>query len=363
MESLLDYTPLGLAIKARNALYDTVFYDVSSLTFGEWMRLNPLADRKGKVIVVSPTGSKKPETIRHYESVQAFNHSKDWNAVFAVVVTGVGSSVVGTAALARNVADACKGMVEDEVGDVAGVVSGFGASDVVQEGLGGYFFYGTLNQYRFLFETAMDNASAVISDSFAKETNIREQVGKIFGTPLPDYVPIGADVQALEHILDARYLHWNTSIRLLVGHSKGNLLIADTLDHMSDEYNGVKHKAFHNLAVVTLGAVVDIAEDMIPKQNQYQFLGAFDALGRVNSRWTREGLSPHTSLPGRWHSLNRKLPLHTDVFDILQNQVRIPEAPRIETGQDGKDPVGRERLNRLESAFKAASPKAAVNGQ
>ena len=202
MESLLDYTLLGLAVKARNALFDTVFYDVNSLTFEEWMGLNPLADRKGKIIVVSPTGSKKKETIRHYKSAQTFL-KKEGNSVFAVVVTGVGSSVVGTAALARNVADACKGMVGEEVEDVAGVVSGFGASDVVQEGLGGYFFYGMLNQCRFLFETAMENANAIISDSFAKATNIRDQVGKIFGTPLPDYVPIGVDVHALEHILDA----------------------------------------------------------------------------------------------------------------------------------------------------------------
>ena len=116
------------------------------------------------------------------------------------------------------------------------------------------------------------------------------------------------------------------------------------------------------MAVVTLGSVVDIAEDMIPRDKLYQFLGAFDGLGRFNSRWTEEGLSPHTSLPGRWHSLNRKLPLHTDVFDILQNRVKIPEQPRIEPEQDGKDPVGRERREVLESAWKAVAQKAAANG-
>ena len=52
---------------------------------------------------------------------------------------------------------------------------------------------------------------------------------------------------------------------------------------MSDELKHVKHDGFNNLAVVTLGAVVDIAEDMIPKTNQYQFLGSFDGLGRLNS--------------------------------------------------------------------------------
>ena len=355
MELPFDYTPLGLAIKTRNAVFDTVFYDVSSLTFQEWMQLNPLADRKGKVIVVSPTGSPKAESIRHYSSVPEFIASEDWNSVFAVAVTGVGSSAVGTAALARNVADACKDTIG---GDVAGVVSGFGASDVVQEGLGGYFFYGMLNQYRFMTETAIENVVAVVSDSFAKTTNIQKQVENILGSVLGDYSAPGADDYALEQILSARYLHKNTSIRLLIGHSKGNLLIADVLDRISNELKPVKHEGFSNLAVVTLGAVVDIAEDLIPKDNQYQFLGSFDSLGFCNSRWTMEGLAPHTSLPGRWHSLNRKLPLHTDVFDILQNQVKIPQPLSIEPGQDGKDRVGLERMNVLETALKMASRKA-----
>ena len=195
MELTLDITPLGLAFKARNAMFDSIFYDVGSLTFEECIHLSPMADRKGKVIVVSPTGSPKTPSIRHYQSVPEFIHSPDWNSVFAVAVTGVGSSVVGTAALARNVADACKDMVGDD-GDVAGVVSGLGASDVVQEGMGGYFFYGMLNQYRFLFETGLENARAMISDSFARGPDIREQLEHIFGAPLGDYVPMGADVHA-----------------------------------------------------------------------------------------------------------------------------------------------------------------------
>lgn len=362
MELPLDFTPLGLAMKARNAVFDTVFYDVSSLTFEEWMGLNPMTDRKGKIIVVSPTGSTKKPSIRHYESVPALIHSDDWNSIFAVAVTGVGSSVVGTAALARSVADACRGKDREPLGDVAGVVSGFGASDVVREGLGGYFFYGVLNQYRFLFETGVKNAYAIVSDFFAKGASARELVEKIYGTPLADYVPIGADVHALEHILSARYVRENTSIRLLVGHSKGNLLIADTLCHMSNELKGLGQQPFHNLAVVTLGAVVDIAEDMVPKDNQYQYLGAFDGLGMMNSRWTVGNSLQYTWLPARWHSLNRKLPLHTDVFDILRNQVRIPDPPEVQVGQDGKDTVGQERKQILEAAWKASAQKSEANG-
>jgi hypothetical protein len=351
MDTLLDFTPLGLAIKARNAVFDTVFYDVSSLTLEEWIHLNPMADRKGKIIVVSPTGSPKTPSIRHYSSVPEFMHSPDWQSVFAIAVTGVGSSVVGTAALARNVADACKDMLGgDTAADVAGVVSGFGASDVVQEGLGGYFFYGMLNQFRFLFETGLENAKAIISDTFAKGPDIKPQLEMIFGEPLEDYFPTGTDVHALETILNARFLHYKRSkIRLLVGHSKGNLLIADVLDHMSDELKQVKHDGFNNVAVVTLGAVVHIAEDMIPKDHQYQFLGYFDGLGRYNSRWTKEGLAPHTSLPAKWHSLNTRLPLHTDVFDILRNQVKIPPPPSFIVTRGGKDQVSLEEASTIDS--------------
>jgi len=349
LDPLLEYSPLGLALKARNAVFDTVFYDVSSLTFDEWTKLNPLADRKGTIIVVSPTGSSRKDSIRSYASAAAFYNSPDWESVGSLVVTGVGSSVVGTAALARNVADACKDTIG---GDVAGVVSGLGASDVVQEGLGGYFFYGMLNQDRFLYETTLDNVSAVISDSFAKGTDIRAKVASIFGQAMGNYVPIGADVSSLVKILSARYLHMkNSKIRLLIGHSKGNLLIADALNSISADMKPVTHDCFQNLAVVTLGAVVDIAEDMIPRDRQYQFLGAFDSLGFINSRWTQEGLAPHTSLPGRWHSLNRKLPLHTDVFDVLQHDVTIPPPPTTQLGPDGKDIVGITRANLFEAAL------------
>jgi hypothetical protein len=359
MDMLLDYTPLGLVMKARNAMLDAVFYDVSSLTFDEWVSLNPAADRKGKVIVVSPTGSRKSPSIRHYGSVEEFAHSKDWNCVFAVVVTGVGGSVVGTAALARNVADACKDLGG---GDVAGVVSGYGVADVMQEALGGWYFYGKLNQYRYDFENAMNDLGAVISEYFAKGIDVRKQLSRYFGTPLGDYVPLGPDVHALHEILSRRYQHQNTSIRLLVGHSKGNLLISDVLDHLRDELSYVDDddKAFHNLAVVTLGAVVDISTDIIPEENQYQFLGTWDALGYLNSRAKQGDLAPRTRLPGKWHSLNRHFLGHMDVFDILQNKVTIPPPP--EHRPDGGDHLASERTNRVTAALEAAALRATANG-
>ena len=74
LESNLN--PYSILFKARNQAVDSVFYDVSSLTFQEWLQLTPWVDKKGKIIVVSPSGQisqdGKPSVIRHYESSDEF---------------------------------------------------------------------------------------------------------------------------------------------------------------------------------------------------------------------------------------------------------------------------------------------------
>ena len=181
-----NINPFSILFKARNQAIDSVFYDVSSLTLEEWLSLTPWVDKKGKIIVVSPSDSPK-KTIRHYESSFEFLQSNDWKSVLAVAVAGVGSSVIGTAALARNVANSCHG-------DVAGIVSGYGVSDVMQEGLGGWFFYGKIDQFRYEMENAVDDLSAVLSTTFAKGTDVKKYVRKYFNSPLDAYVPSSPDV-------------------------------------------------------------------------------------------------------------------------------------------------------------------------
>ena len=337
----------SILFKARNQAIDAVFYDVSSLTFEEWLSLTPWVDKKGKIIVVSPIDSPK-KTIRHYESSDEFLQSDDWESVLAVAVAGVGSSVIGTAALARNVADACHG-------DVAGIVSGYGVSDVVLESVGGWFFYGKLDQFRYEMENAVDDLSAVLSTTFAKGTDVKKYLTKYLDSPLDAYVPSNPDVSALHDILLERYQRENnTNLRLLVGHSKGNLLISSVLNHMSYSLRNVdkgKDKAFHNLAVVTLGAVVDIPKDMILTENQYQFLGTLDVLGRMNSRSLGGDIARRTPIPGAWHSLNSKVLGHMDVSDLLKNKVTLP--PPVASERGIGDSVAVERRNRVAAALKA----------
>src|SRR5271157_4650284 len=107
-----NLNPMSVLIKTRNQAIDSVFYDTGSLTYEEWLSLSPWVDKKGKIIVVSPSGSVspegKPKTIRHYESPEEFLLTDDWRNIVAIAIAGVGSSVIGTAALARTVADACR---------------------------------------------------------------------------------------------------------------------------------------------------------------------------------------------------------------------------------------------------------------
>jgi hypothetical protein len=110
-----------LQLPAENAVIDNFFYDTASLTIEEKAKLAPLVDREGSIIVVPPSNSNRQ--IRHYKSPLRFMN-KEGPTICAIAVAGVGSSALGTAALARNIADALNT-------DVAGIVTGYGLSDVM----------------------------------------------------------------------------------------------------------------------------------------------------------------------------------------------------------------------------------------
>jgi hypothetical protein len=347
MNDLVDFTPFGLAFKTRNQFIDSGFYDVGALTFSEWVSLNPLTDVKGKILVVPPSAARR-EKIRHFRNAEEFLVSDAWKNIVAIAVAGVGSSVIGTAALARNVADACHG-------DVAAVVSGYGLSDVVLEGIGGWYFYGMLDQWRYELSSSLDDWSALLAQCFARGPDIKKTLSEYFDFPLDDYIPPFLDAAALYSMLLRRYFEpSSTNLRLLVGHSKGNLLIGDILNHFShvlEDVNG--DTAFQNLAVVTLGAVVDLPKNVILAQNQYQFLGTLDALGRFNSRYSIAGdVTPTQWIHGAWHTLNTRLLGHMDVIDILTNRVKFPASQPL-TATERTEGVGSERRKRLTAAFDA----------
>jgi len=281
-----------LPVKGRNSLLDRVFYDVDSLTAEEQDDLSPLTDREGTVVLVYPSSASK--RICHYRNVlQLLLRSGE--EVEGVAVAGVGSSVLGTAALARNVADAING-------PVAGVVSGYGLTDLMAEALGGWFFFGGIERAKYKAESAA--ASLLHGDirAISIENALSAENAMLDGLPLQ------ADTTALLDILEAapRNLRW------LVGHSKGCLMIDFVLERYIRGRAGELSELYDRLNIVTLGAVVDLPSKF---KKVTQLIGAIDGFGKLNSSL---GVR-HIEVPGAWHHLNRNAPAHLDAVTAIRS--------------------------------------------
>ncbi|PWF41438.1 hypothetical protein [Massilia glaciei] len=118
-------------IRERNIRFDRKFYDTSALAPQEEDAVFGFPDQEGAIVVVSPREAQLP--IRHYEDTTAMLRAEK-DSIGGVAIAGVGSSILGTSALSRNVADAYGR-------DIAGIVAGYGATDLWAEPMGGWFFY------------------------------------------------------------------------------------------------------------------------------------------------------------------------------------------------------------------------------
>lgn len=179
------------AIQRRNAVLDAVFYDVNAVTHEETPDLAFWLAREGAIILVPPTGEGR---LRVFLTPQ--DYLQKAAPVAALAVAGVGSSALGAAAFARNIAD---GLGQP----VAAVVSGYGIADILTEALGGFFWFGALNSIRHVFEPL---------DAFTKmfsRTELLEN-GNLWTRTSKDTETV---VALLE---DERF-----SPRVLAGHSKG----------------------------------------------------------------------------------------------------------------------------------------------
>jgi hypothetical protein len=154
------------------------------------------------------------------------------NEVAALAVAGVGSSALGAAAFARNVADALDKQV-------AAVVSGYGLADVLTEALGGFFLFGALNSVRHAFER-FDN----LSKSASRAGRSIETVDGV--VRLSEYT---ATVIGL--LEDDRF-----STQLLVGHSKGNLVISEALYAVQARSAALAAELSRRLSIVTISAKI-----------------------------------------------------------------------------------------------------------
>jgi hypothetical protein len=310
----MSQTPLGFyelpqalvapaleACRLFNTALDVLFYDVPGLVAeltdrGERVAtqaaddapdgrgvldLSALRDPEGSLLVVDP--ERRPY-VRRFAHVDEFLHCQaaEVRGVEVASITGVGSSALGSAALAWNIAKALGA-------PVLAIVPGYGVADAVLQGLGGWFGFGL--QDALSAKTQVQTAVGALAPDLAR---LGRQLSD--SSPGRERLPNGAPVfrygcgssDVLHDLMERR------RITCVVGHSKGALSIHNALESLPADRTS-------NLRVVTLGCPVP--ED-IAGAKFHQFLGLYDALGRLNA-WGRR---PEHWVPAD-HSTNVSLPL------------------------------------------------------
>jgi hypothetical protein len=290
--------PAVKACRLFNTAVDSIFYDVPTLRAalraqdapmieeGEKppsriIEFDALADPEGSLLLIDAATA---PYVHRYKNVEAYLDSPypETRAVEIATITGVGSSALGSAALAWNVSVALKK-------PVLAIVPGYGVADMVLQGMGGWFGFGLFDYLSA--KSVAQNAIANVAPNVAK-------IGRQLSASVPDAptlhgAPVFRQGSGSSDVLHALMKARPTPFKLLVGHSKGAFQIGNALRSLdADRTLGVR--------IVTLGC--PIAEDA-PGASYHQYLGIFDALGQLNM-W---GHWPEHWVP-TWHSTNPGLP-------------------------------------------------------
>ncbi|MEM6682794.1 MAG: hypothetical protein AAF607_11185 [Pseudomonadota bacterium] len=280
------------SFERRNALLDGLFYDVSTITKSEAAELSPALAEEGAIVYVPTTASSEPLKVIKTLTELATQTPKPK----ALAIAGVGSSALGSAALARNVADALDA-------PAVAVVSGYGAADLMTEALGGYFLFGTLNRIRHAFDTieAMTSQWSSLFNASSGQKSLGFGLRKF------------SDVAATAALLRDE----NFEFSVLCGHSKGNLILAEALEKIVSlpDKKHMKRIAARS-QVITLSAAIQMPSEFAPI---IDVLGTADPLGRANSR---PFISIEKKLPGVGHHTNTEFP------DIVPKPLNVTEVIR-----------------------------------
>lgn len=281
-------------LRRRNTTLDSLFYDVKCVTAEEAFYISSCLAAEGAILIVPPTGG---EPLRLCDTVDDFFQAGG-ASIETLAIAGVGSSALGSAALGRNIADATGK-------PVAIVISGYGLADAVTEAMGGYFLFGYMNSVRHAFE----------------------QLDEFFGRPQfgiatrlsSDKLRQGSlDTQTVRALLmDPRL-----SLKLLVGHSKGNLVFSEALYDLAENETDRAQQLADALKIITISARIA----MPPLFNDVvDVMGEWDWFGEMNSR---KSIPSDQRVPQAMHHTNTELPNHIPVTkllaQILASSVAVP---------------------------------------
>jgi hypothetical protein len=310
--------PLVRFLRLTNTAFDIAFYDVNSLMadlhacglsvitaredekilhggdMADALRtldLDALSNPEGSILVVSAKG---PSYVTPFDDVRSFlAHAAERDpAIQTVSITGVGSSALGSVAFAWNISAA--------LGQpVAAIVPGYGAADVVQQALGGWFGFGMYNFW------VKQLAQAVLARTAPNIAHI----GRRLMRTAPGHAETGTGVPLFRRgsgssdVLHA-VLRELRGISRVLGHSKGALVIKNAINDLPSETTGRLH-------IVTFGCPIDAAAPKVA--GYHQVLGRLDWLGWLNS-W---GNSPDVEIVAH-HSTNTWIPLSMPVARLTR---------------------------------------------
>ncbi|MBQ9535246.1 MAG: hypothetical protein IJU78_05345 [Clostridia bacterium] len=237
-----------LSLPAAAGYADSTYYNTGCLTSQETSVLLAQAFEKGSVVVMTPTNNV------FYTGAAAEQMVIDGD-VQIVTIAGVGSSVIGTAAFAKHVAK-----IKNQ--PVAGIVVGYGDGTIYTEGTQGYFIGRPSNVAGVYYE---EPASQKLVDLYAA----------------------GARPS------------------LLIGHSKGNMDVANALFKM---YNEGHQSWYAGVTVKTFGCGVYVPAGVGTFR---QYIGTLDTLGYTNTvNW-----GSMTYVYGKYHTTN---PTYTFTYMPIQ---------------------------------------------
>lgn len=275
-------------VRQRNAILDWLFYDIGVVTPNEARGLSPWLAAEGAILVVPPTGAGELQLCASIEEFAGRFAKK----VHTLAVAGVGSSALGAAAFARNVADALDA-------PVIAVVSGYGLADLATEALGGFFLFGAANSLRHGFEW-LDR----LRESGAIADPGTSAAGKATGSPMQR----SKDTRTVQALLS----HKGLALQRLIGHSKGNLVVSEALYSLKAADPVRLQQLARQSHIVTISAKIAMPAEF---ERITDVMGQVDGFGALNSRWD---FATEVKVPLAWHHTNTQLPMHLPVTQTLK---------------------------------------------
>ncbi|WP_159950381.1 cell envelope biogenesis protein OmpA [Rhizobium sp. 18065] len=266
--------------RMRNTGLDSLFYDVKSLSAEETFYISDALASEGLIMIVPPAGQ---GMLTICDSVDEYR-LRGGRDVHALAVAGIGGSAIGAAAFARNVANAINA-------PVAAVVSGYGLGDIVNEAIGGAFFFGWLGHIRSNLEVIDDLVGRPKLGAYGKRDADTESVRST-----------GLDTDTVATLLADPEL----SFSLLAGHSRGNRVLADALQSMTESATARLETLAKEARIVTFGGRIKMPEIFT---DVVDVVGELDWFGEINSR---PKIKTDIRVPLCGHSTN------TDIAGALQ---------------------------------------------